>query len=332
MSGARDSQWHVLRRCLQIIVTLQHAPTPKQALATISAGDDDTLTDTALDSRLQKDLKRLREVFGCTITYHRDRQDYTLDAIDFPLIDISPKAIQGLAFLQTTFHDDAPMGTAVQQFIDEIKARLPEARRSDLRRHSRTLLLDLSSKDEDEINDVIWDTVQAACESRRLLEFDYYSPNHDDGEPRHNLVEPHRTYFDTQRGHFYLYAYRLRVTGPHGSWDKQTFLHYRLGRIADPHMLPGHFTSRQKKNPQHELIYELSPQIARFGVTHHFPNCEITPRDDGGVEVRTKVDDLFMPLKTLLHYGPGCRVTGGREAVARMRDLVHNTWKLYELI
>lgn len=332
MSGARDSQWYVLRRCLQIIVTLLHAPASKQSLMSISAGDDHTLTDIALDSRLQKDLKRLREIFGCTITYDREQHNYQLDAMDFPLIDISPQATQGLAFLQTTFHDDAPMGMAVQHFLDEITARLPELRQADIRRRSRTLLLDLSPKDEDDIDEVIFDTIQSACNTRRLLEFDYYSPSHDDGEPRHNLVEPHRTYYDTQRGHFYLYAYRRRVTGPHGSWDHQTYIHYRLGRIFNPHILPDHFTLRQEKTPRYDLIYELSPQIARFGVTRHFPDCEIIPRDDGGAEIRARVDDLFMPLKTLLHYGPGCQVTGGREAVARMRDLVHHTWKLYESI
>lgn len=331
MSGVRDSQWYVLKRCLQIIVTLLHEPATKETLLNISAGEDkERLSTLALNRRLENDLKRLRDVLGCEIAFDREQKCYTIMSIDIPLIDLSPLALQGLAFLQTSFQNNrSPMWSAVQQLIDEIVIKLPKTRQSELRRWGRKLLLDLSPKDDDEIDDSVWEVVERACYHRQLLEFDYYSPSHDDGKPRRNQVEPYEIKFDTQRGHYYLYAFRLLVKGPKGIWNKQEFLDYRLGRITKPLILPKHFSPRNRK-ANHKLVYELTPQIARFGVTRLFPNCEVISRDDGSAEVHAYVDNLFMSLRELLYYGPGCRVIGDEEAVKQMRELVYDTWSRYE--
>lgn len=323
--GLRESEWHVLRRCLQLLVRLQRSPTSSQELGEISR-DGEALSSAALQSRLRNDLKRLRENLGCEILFSRRAQTYTLDKVGVPLLDLPTDSVTGLAFLLSTFYEDAPMGKEVQALVSTIQRLLPYERLEDIRRERRLIALDLQPQDSDEIEEETWNIVQTACHTHRLLEFDYYSPSHEDGQPRHNLVEPVYTFFED--GHYYLRAFCRRVTGPKISWNRQEFVRYRMGRIRNPQALPDVFVPREAR-PRYELVYELSAQVARSGVTRHFPDSIVTAHPDGSVLIHTKVEDLFLPLRTLLHYGPGCRVVGGEEAVTQMRMLTTAMYDLY---
>jgi len=46
--------------------------------------------------------------------------------------------------------------------------------------------------------------------------------------------------------------------------------------------------------------------------------------------VRGSTDDLFWTARTLLHYGPNCKVLGGREVLREMKQVVKDMAKLYE--
>jgi len=54
-------------------------------------------------------------------------------------------------------------------------------------------------------------------------------------------------------------------------------------------------------------------------------------REDGSVLVRGWTDNLFWAVRSLLHYGPNCRVVGGPELLSEMRRIVGQMTELYGL-
>lgn len=325
MTGSRDSEWHVLRRCLRLLVRLQHGPAPADELQAISRGDE-AISDSAARKRFQNDLERLRVNLQCEIDYDRGAGVYVLRRVGQPLIDLPPESLRGLAFLQATFHEETPMGHEIGLLVRNVLDLLPVQRLQDVQRERRLIDVDLQPRDEDAISDAVWDAVQTACDRRVQLQFDYHSPSHADGVPRVNIVEPHRYYFE--RGHYYLHAFCLEVSGPKGRWERREFVPYRIGRIRNPQVLPTRFVIREPI-PRYTLVYELIPQIARRGVTEHFSGSQVTRLDDGGATVEAQVENLFMALRTLLHYGPGCRVIGGEEAITQIRAIAKAVYQLY---
>ncbi|HEX2907196.1 MAG TPA: WYL domain-containing protein, partial [Phototrophicaceae bacterium] len=245
------------------------------------------------------------------------------------LVDLSPEAAQGVAFLQATFQTNTPMSAEVNLFLLAVLNLLPQERRDEIVQQRKLLEIDLRPRDQDAISPEVWDIIELACDSRRKLAFDYYSPSHSDGLPRHNLVEPERYFFDPVRSHYYLEAFCLEVRGPRHTWLREESVIYRLGRIRNPQVLPTHFVPRRHHPRTYELNYHLAPEIARNGITEHFPESSVTYLPDGSAEVEARVTNLFMALRTLLHYGPSCQVTGGTEAVTEMQALVKALHNLY---
>jgi predicted DNA-binding transcriptional regulator YafY len=71
--------------------------------------------------------------------------------------------------------------------------------------------------------------------------------------------------------------------------------------------------------------------VARLGVTRH-PQIETTKverREDGSALVRGETDSVFWAVRTLLHYGPNCRVLGGPEVVREMEHVVRAMAGIY---
>jgi predicted DNA-binding transcriptional regulator YafY len=329
MTHTRISQWDVLKRCLLLLARLIRGPATPQELLALSAQIGKPLSGAAALKRFENDRARLRRLLGCELRYDRRTNSYSLAAVNWGLIDFSPEALKGLAFLQAAFDNNAPMSQPVQSLIDSILMLLSEERRSELARQRSLLEVDLHPRDNDEIAPEVWSAVQQACNSHRQLEFDYYSPGHDDRQPRRNRVEPARYYYDTQQGHYYLQALRLEVSGPKGTWAELVLMSYRLGRIRNPRVLPSVFVPRRIRPRQYELVYVLSPEIARGGVTDHFEGAQVVYQPDGSAEVHAQVSDLFMPVRTLLHYGAGCRVIGGPEALKEMQGLAQAMYEIY---
>jgi predicted DNA-binding transcriptional regulator YafY len=330
----RRSTWAVFDRCLALLLRLMRSETTSWEMLDIveqkAIAGEEALSRSALQRRLEEDRSRLREWFGCEWEYDRRTGTYTLTSIERPLLDLTPQALRGLAFLQATFSGNAaPMSVELRALIDHLLMVLPEGRRHELRQERGLLEVNLQSHDSDNISDEVWDAVQRACSEHRQLEFEYFSPQQMDRRPRTHRVEPLRHFFDPVHGHFYLEAYWIESYGPSGRRLQEKMQHFRLGRIQNPHILPTHFRPRSRPIRKYELVYKLAPEVARLGVTQHFPGSVITQHSDGGATVHAQSTDLFFDLRALLFYGANCRVIGGKEAVKEMREIVKRMYQSY---
>lgn len=331
MPQLRNSQWRVIERCMQLLLQLLRAPAHTDQLLDLvrqHSESDEDISDSALRKRFENDRQRLREWFGCDLAFDHRSGIYELKSVDFPLLDLPDDAARGLAFLQATFIQNTPMQAEIKSLSDQIMMVIPEARRREVARE-RTIQLDLATKDQDEIDPRVREAVERATYEHRLLEFWYHSPQQDDQKPRRHKVEPMRFFYDTIWKHYYLEAYCLETfSEAFGVVVKPDVRRYRLGRMREVKLLPQKFAPGRSL-PRYEIVYELAPHIAREGVTLHFPDSVVTPFDDGSVEIRAISNNLFFDVRTLLHYGAGCKVTGGGEAVAEMKRLVQKLSRQY---
>lgn len=324
--GLRSSEWRVIFRCLEILRRLMrgHAKPDDllEIIITHARADGEQLSRDAARKRFESDRVRLKTKLGCDFQYNRALGEYEVLSIEGPLFDVPPEAMKGLAFLHFNFSQPGvPMYDEVKAFFDILKMLLPAARRRELERQQRTLEIELAQRDSDDIPDDVFAIIMQACNERRQLEFEYLAPRNTDGMYRRHLTEPYRYFFDTVRGHYYLEAYNIEVCGPHGVIQQQTMRAYRLGRIRTPKLLPTHFPGPRRVR-EVELTYDLIPEIVRGGITQHFKKMDIYPHPDGSATVKARSDNLFFDLRTLLRYGPGCRVTGGEEALREMKAII----------
>jgi len=217
--------------------------------------------------------------------------------------------------------------------LDIVADWLPESDRNSIPTRQHRMRMDLRRKDDDKVHE----KVQAAIDrtlGRQMLRFDYQAPGQEDGAPRRHTVQPWRLYFDTERHHLYLDAYRTAVDGPHGLWTKGTWQRYRLGRILPDgiEVLPDRLPPTQPKRPRQRLEYLLAPSIARLGeVSHHFEDMKVHEVNaNGWVRVTATTDDLFRAVRLLLKYGPNCEVIGGSEARRMMVSTIKSMADLYD--
>jgi predicted DNA-binding transcriptional regulator YafY len=154
--------------------------------------------------------------------------------------------------------------------------------------------------------------------SRRLIAFDYYSPSQPDGQPRRHTVEPWERYFDSARGHDYLYGYcRQTTSAAYGARDQHRYFHYRLGRIQNVSVLPDKLPAIPPRVRTEPLVYRLAPEIVRRGEISDHPGIEIQRKEtegNGGVTVYAETDNVWWAVRTLLHYGATCEILGGPAA------------------
>lgn len=331
----RRSQWLVIDRCMTLLRRLLRGEASSDELLQIIKDkayedEDKHLSESEAARRFEEDRNRLRTRLKCEIIYDRGTECYVLKSIDRPLIDIPRDALRGLAFLQATFSGDGvPMGSEVRALMDIVLMTLPSQRRRELERERVALEVNLQPLDQDEISDEVRDKILQACSEHRQLEFEYCSPKRGDGEWRYHRVEPMGYYFDTVRSHYYLEAYRLETQTPRGRWYKEEVTAYRVGRIRNPNILPSKFPPGRRVKSV-ELVYELTPEVARLGVTKHIPDSTIVRHEDGSAVVHALSRNLFFDLRTLLHYGANCRVTGGKEALDAMKELIEQMYQRYQ--
>lgn len=333
--GTAESVWHVARRCLAIINRLQQGPaTKEELLATIYRAEDANATQAALNRRFDNDKTRLWQKFQVRIRYDKLAKGYVLAEWERPLLNLSDTYIQTLGLLSDTFRPDSPNAPEIHQLIDQLIDWLPPDRQKRFRQFSgQQPTADLRLRDSEEIAPDVQAVVLKAWQDKRELKFDYRSSQHDDGLPREHHIQPWDLYI-SDRGHLHLRGYCLFNDGPNGPWHPNDYVNYRVCRIVPgsaevlPRKLPG---VRPNGRPR-EVIFELAPAIARFGVSerkelHGEP--KIIPVDDGWVRVEGKTLDVFGLSRNLLYYGKNCRVLGGRELLAEMRKLVGDLMEVY---
>lgn len=335
-----ESPWHVARRCLAMLRRIQQGPATKQELLTAvyaAEGEEayDLASDKNLDDRFDNDKRRLWQKLRVKIRYDKKVKGYVITEMERPLLDLPDSHLQTLAFLADTFQPDSPNAPQVQQLVDTLLSWLSGDRRR-IYEKARGLLPDveLRLRDSEEIAPDVWAAVLQAHNARQQLQFDYRSSRHDDGIKREHIVEPWYFYF-SDRGHWRLRAYCLFNDGPHGPWHPNDYINYRVSRIVpgSARVLPQKLGPYPPRARPYQVIYELAPEIARFGVSRR-PELtgepRITTMDEGWVRVEGQTHDLFELARNLLYYGPRCKVLGGRELRDEMRQLVSGLAEMYQ--
>lgn len=333
---ARESTWLVVSRCLAIIRRAQRGPATWKEL--VEAVREEVGPEAygraegkTLHRRLENDLARIRERLGVEIRFSPTEKGYVIRSLWLPLLDLPDEDLRTIAWLGRAFDEESPYHDEVHAFLNRIVFYLGYQRAPVVGRYRRGLEMDLRRRDRDEIPPEVISRLERAVAERRWVEFDYLSPQYEDGLPRRHRVAPVRIYFDPGRGHHYLYGWCRTVTGPEGAADCQQYLYYRVGRIRSLRLLPDRVPPVLPRGPTYGVVYELAPEIARLGVTHH-PEIAVTGveiREDGSAVVRGETGNLFWTVQRLLQYGAGCRVLGGPELLAEMRRVVGEMAKLY---
>jgi len=324
----KRSVWQTMDRCLDIVIRLMEGPARSEELLQIvedRVRDDGGIND--LKGVFEEDRGRIR-AWLCDISHDRSSDEYMLGELKRPLLNLPDEAVRGLAFLQQSFGPrNAPMRSEVNALIDSMMRVLPYKRRRDIQNERGLLELELGVRDDDFIPDEIWSIVEEACTQSRLLQL-RYGANREDGGTVIHKVEPLRHFFDAS--HFYLEAFCLETWGPGGHFEFNKVFTYRLGRIQEAVLLPEHFLRGGRRIPKSELVYELTPEVARLGVTKHFPESVIVQQPNGGAVVHVMSVNLFFDVRRLLRYGRHCRVVGGEDAVNEMKKIVREMYKVYE--
>ena len=336
--GKRESHWLVLRRCLAIIRRVQRGPASRDDLIEAVLKDEGEeayggVQGAALYRRLENDLRRIRDHLLVDLYFSRQEGGYVIGDAWLPLLDMPDEDLATIAWLEETFDLGSPQHDQIHGLLGRLRLYLPLERRAAIERHRTALALDLRQRDEDEIAPEVWDGLTRALLERRRVEFSYRSPQQADHTPRRHVVDPYKRYFDTVRGHYYLRGWCHYTDGPLGRYDQKRYFTYRLGRIFNLQVLPQKLPPYPPSAPRYAVEYELAARVARLGVTRH-PVIEIETierREDGSVLVRGHTEDLFLAVRSLLHYGPNCRVVGGPEMVREMRRIVRGMMSNYDL-
>jgi len=336
--GRRESDWMVLRRCLAIVRRVQRGAATREDLmeAVLHEVGDDAYGEGADEEarwiRLEKDLGRIRRRLLVDVYFDDRAGGYVIRDLWTSLLDLPDEDLATIAWLEDTFGPDSPKHDEVHGLLGRLRFYLDPERRVVIERCHTALAVDLRRRDEDEIQPGVWDGLAKAFVERRRVEFLYLSPQQEDGVPRRHVVDPYeRPYFDPVRGHYYLRGWCRYTDGPLGWYEQGRYFYYRLGRISDLRVLPDRLSPFPPSAPRYEVEYELAPGVARLGITRH-PEIEIEAverREDGGALVRGHTDNLFWAVRTLLHYGPNCRVLGGPEMVEEMRRVVRRMAEVY---
>ncbi|MEZ4644808.1 MAG: WYL domain-containing protein [Chloroflexota bacterium] len=331
-----ESTWHVVRRCLTVLNRLQIGAASKQELLkTIYMPDSPKASIATLNKRFDNDKIRLWEHLGVRVCYDRQAKGYVIAEWERPLLNLSDNNLTILAFLSDTFQSDAPRGLEVAQLIDQLISWLPEERQKRFRWASgQQATADLRLRDSEPITADVWKIVHEAWQAKQELRFDYLSSQHDDGQPREHHVQPWDLDF-TDRGHWRLRGYCLFNDGPNGPWHPNTYFNYRVSRIIpdSAQVLPRKLPPIRPNGRPLEVIFELSPQIARFGVSQRRELIDpptLMELDEGWVRVTGKTHDVFDLARNLLYYGRHCRVLGGQELLREMRGLVSGLAEIYQ--
>ncbi len=334
--GRRESHWLVIRRCLAIIRRVQCGLADRDALlkAVLAAEGPEAyggVQGELVHRRLEEDRKRIRENLRIDLEFDRRLGGYVIRDHQLPLLDLPDKNLATIAWLEQVFDHDSPQHDEVHDLLSRLRLYLSIERRAEIERCRTTLNVDLGQRDEDEIASPVWEGLTKALLERRQVELVYLSPKYEDGQPRRYVVNPYERYFDTTRGHYYLYGYCHYAVGPDGQEARERYTAYRLGRIRELSVLPQKLPPVRPLAPRYEVEYELVASVARLGITRH-PRIEVREtekREDGRVVVRGETDSLFWAVRTLLHYGPNCRVLGGPEMMREMQAVVQEMAQQY---
>lgn len=327
--GPKGSSWRTARRCLNLLQRLMREPASGAELRQIIIDHAEDIGDgqidgKALERRFEEDRVRLREWFGCDIKRDPETAAYTLKAIEYPLIDLSEEAREGLAFLRANFSSpNTLMGEEVRSLIEQITRIVPSETQKAITKRRKMIEMDVVVQHIGQIPDNIWFDIEATIGSRRLA---IHYQDRQDSQPWWYDIEPERWFEEGK--HLYLYGRCHAAHNPDKKNRENTHIRFRIDRIHQSRPLPEHFTPTRPRT--YELEFQLAPELARNGVTELFKNQHVFYLEDDSAKVKVASENLFVDLRKLLRYGPLCQVIGGAEAVAEMKRIVRDLAKLYD--
>ncbi|VAW34226.1 hypothetical protein MNBD_CHLOROFLEXI01-256 [hydrothermal vent metagenome] len=337
--GTPTNHWQVTRRCLAILNHLLQGPAKKGALLTAVyavEGKDayGSQTGKPLNRRFEEDKKRLRVHLGIDVRYDKRVGGYLIAGWERPLLNLPNADIQTLAYLADTFQPDAPKMTEVHQLINRLVSWLPPERQQLLQKIAgQQPTADLRLRDSEEIAPDVWEKLLEAWQAKQELQFDYLSSQHEDGILRQHHIQPWDLDF-TDRGHWRLRGFCLFNDGPNGPWSPRDYFNYRVSRIVS-----GSVEILSKKLPPirplgkpRQVIFELAPAIARFGVSQRkelIGETKISTQENGWTRIESKTHDVFDLARNLLYYGDNCRVLGGDQLLREVKTLISNLELIY---
>ncbi len=322
--GKRESEWMVLQRCLAILQRLRKGVADKgeliQAVEKISPNSYPA-SPTARREAFKRDLHKLREYLKVQIKYKQGKYEL-VSAGPFFSLTLSPESLKAMMTLALTF-DESSDRANIREFLQEISDFLVEEQRISLKKPTSIIKYNILQRiDPNHIPERVWKAVNKAIEKQRELEFNYLSPRYQDG-PRRFRIAPLR--IDYQGGHFYLFGYVLS-----SKMVMDEYRRFRLGYIQDDEylkVLPTMIKRSFRQPPRYEVHYRLLPPLSRGNISQHFAEMQITPLEDGSVEIRAVTDDLFNAERILLSYGQYCIVLGGQELQRRIHQAIEGMYQ-----
>lgn len=334
--GGRESDWLVIRRCLAMIRRLQRGPANWQQLVeAVLEQDAEAYGRTegqALYKRFRRDLKHIRDTLKVDLPLNRATGEYLLQDSELPLLDLPDEDLTTIAWLEQTFQPNSPQHREVTGFLQRLRLFLSPERRSQLERQRAALTLELGQQDDDKILPDVEAGLQQALARRCRVEFDYLSPQNPTGQPLRHVVdiyEPLR--FEAASGHYYVRGWCHYTIGPDSRTEVNHYIDYRLGRISRVNILSQKLQPAPPPVKRYDVIYTLTPDIARRGISRrrwiHIDRTEW--HDDGGATLYGSTEDLFFALQELMRYRENCRVLGGPELLAKMKESVQKMAVLY---
>lgn len=315
------------RRRFALLVRLHRGPHRRQELITALERENLFAYRQQVDSQaaekqrlyqFRRDIQALRGL-GCDVSFDPKTDCYAWHNSPFGL-SLDNSQLTTFAMLLKTFDDSTVLHAAdIQALLAFLKAHLPEDQQKSLATRSRSFDIDLhETTDYRNAHPQTIERIEKALQNRRQLQFHYRTLR--DGKERRHVIEPVRLVFE--HGHVYLYGWSL---------EYQKELRFRLDYIVQgsAEILPTRIAPSHPSPISYVLRYELSPVIARNGVSQHFPDQTVEPHTDGSATVTARITDLFEARRILLSYGENCTVLEPAPLVEQMRVVAAEFSKKY---
>jgi hypothetical protein len=336
MSRVEGDRWLVIREALLLIQQLRSGPAGREQL--ISAVRE-TLPESfqqngakAQQRHFERVLDRCRQQLAVQIDWKPNAKAYELiETGPFLGLQLPPEPLDGLGFLLHLFEESDKMGEQVMPLLAYLKNQLSDEQVISLSRFRPNMRLSLRRLDAGSIPAAVWNKVNRAIQTRRLLRFGYLAPRHADQLPRMHTAEPFN--LDFRNGHFYLEAFSREVRHPDGRIGGNHWASYRVDNILAEgiEVLPTIFSKETRSQRLITITYKIAPAIARGNPTYHFEEMVFNEPDKAGwVTVTGKTKSLFDAYRTLLAMGPMCVVLGPEKLVLHMQRMAADINDLYK--
>jgi proteasome accessory factor C len=283
----------------------------------------DRANDAAVIARLRRyqfhyDLRALRKI-DCVIRCDRRNHCYVWHNSPFGLA-LSQEQLTTFALLLSTFNETMMIhADEIQALLTFFVEQLPQEQQKQLARHRYPFSIDLhETTDYHNADAHNVQRIEMAIERSQQLKFAYRSLR--EGKEHIHTIEPQPLVFE--RGHVYLTGW-----SPEFGKALRFRLDYILPGSAD--VLPTRIAKSRPSPISYVLRYELSPTIARNGVSQHFDDQQVESHPDGSATVTARITDLFDARRILLSYGENCVVLEPPELVKQMRAVATDFSKKY---